>query len=154
MLPLPRQGSGIEAPHLPPASSQPPLNLLPYTAWIFLPYVPRDSSPLLLSQAEQPAKAGVKKVSRCHITPSAAILPQSHGRAGSQYEAETDIIPFLLRSTHSSVEPERLSTQFPTDPPVNSGPFLHPKLRKGGEELCIQAPRLTQTGPETVAGQD
>lgn len=39
---------------------------------------------------------------RCHITLSAATLPQSQGRAGIQLETETDIISFLPRSTYSS----------------------------------------------------
>lgn len=40
VLPLPRQGLVAKMPHL-PASSRPPLNLLPCTAWIF-PYIPRQ----------------------------------------------------------------------------------------------------------------
>lgn len=103
VLSMPREGPGAKVPHLPSTSSHPPLNLLPR----FPPLHPkRFLCPAAVPSREGPAKAGVKRVSRCHITLSAAILPQSQGKVGTQFETETDIIPFILRSSLNSFEPE------------------------------------------------
>lgn len=60
VLPLPRHHLEVKEPHLPPASSRPPLNLLLCTAWfLFLfSYIWRDSPLQLLSYA----KRGLQKL--------------------------------------------------------------------------------------------
>lgn len=101
VLPLHRQGPGVKGLHLLPANSHLPLKLFPCAVWVFFLHPKRFFSPAAVPSREGTAKAGVKRVSSCHTTLSAAILPQSQSRLGIQFETETDSIPFLPRSTHS-----------------------------------------------------
>lgn len=119
VLPLPRQGTGVKVPHLPPISSHPPLNLLPCnkTCLVLFP----TSQERFLSPAAVPER-GLRKLGQKGYPD--VILPFQQQPCARAKAGRTS----SLRPKHtSSALRQRPSTQFPTDAPVDSGLFLHPK---------------------------